>query len=83
MTQRNQDPDPRRNPEGPEGPPPESGMGGASDMGTHGRHPVSSPAMAREGRSPEPEAAPGDAPIERRRRQDPAYTGVERRIGRR
>lgn len=66
-----------------EGPLPESGMGGASDMGAHGRHPASSPAMKREGRSPEPEAAPGDAPVERRRRRDPDYRGEERRIARR
>jgi hypothetical protein len=36
--------------------------------------------MAREHRSPDPEKAPGDAPIERRRRRDPSYTGEERRI---
>ena len=46
MTGRNRNADDRRNPEGPA---PESGMGGASDMGAHGRHPVSSPALAREG----------------------------------
>jgi hypothetical protein len=65
------------------GPAPESGMGGASDMGAHGRHPVSAPEMKRERRSPDPDAAPGDAPIERRRRQDPSYRGEERRIARR
>jgi hypothetical protein len=62
---------------------PESGMGGASDMGAHGRHPASSPAMKHEHRSPDPAAAPGDAPIERRRRADPSYRGEERRIARR
>ncbi len=62
---------------------PESGMGGSSDSGAHGRHPVSSPAMRREGRSPAPDAAPGDASIERRRRRDPAYAGEERRIAHR
>ena len=62
---------------------PESGMGGASDMGAHGRHPVSSPALKHEHRSPDPDAAPGDAPVERRRRLDPDYRGEERRIARR
>jgi hypothetical protein len=65
------------------GPAPESGMGGASDMGAHGRHPASAPEMKREHRSPDPDAAPGDAPIERRRRQDPSYRGEERRIAQR
>jgi hypothetical protein len=78
MTESRRDEDQR-----PGGPAPESAMGGASDMGAHGRHPASSPAAAREHRSAEPEAVPGDAAIERRRRQDPAYTGPERRIGRR
>jgi hypothetical protein len=64
-------------------PAPESAMGGASDMGAHGRHPVSSPALKHERRSPDPDAAPGDPPIERRRRQDPSYRGEERRIARR
>jgi hypothetical protein len=64
-------------------PAPESGMGGASDMGAHGRHPASVPEMKQEHRSPVPEAAPGDVPIERRRRPDPAYRGEERRIARR
>jgi hypothetical protein len=64
-------------------PAPESGMGGASDMGAHGRHPASVPEMKQEHRSPEPEAAPGDVPVERRRRLDPAYRGEERRIARR
>jgi hypothetical protein len=67
--------------DGPDGPPPESGMGGASDSGAHGRHPASAPAMRREHRSPDPEAAPGDAAIERRRRRDPSYSGEERRAG--
>ena len=77
MAGRNQKPDDRREAEDPA---PESGMGGASDMGAHGRHPASAPEMAREHRSPDPEKAPGDAPIERRRRRDPSYTGEERRI---
>jgi hypothetical protein len=66
-----------------DGPAPDSAMGGASDMGAHGSHPASSPAARREGRPAEPEAAPGDAAIERRRRRDPAYAGPERRIARR
>jgi hypothetical protein len=78
MTERKPD---AGNPRKPEGPAPESGMGGASDMGAHGRHPASAPEMKREGRSPDPERAPGDAPIERRRRRDPDYGGEERRIG--
>lgn len=60
---------------------PESGMGGASDSGAHGRHPLSSPALKQEHRSPLPEDAPGDAPLERRRHADPAYRGPERRAG--
>ena len=67
----------------PADPAPESGMGGASDMGAHGGHPASAPEMAREQRPADPEAVPGDAAIERRRRQDRAYTGPERRIARR
>ena len=70
-----------RNPGGPE-PAPDSAMGGASDMGAHGRHPVSAPELKREHRSPDPDAAPGDVPIERRRRLDPSYRGDERRIAR-
>jgi hypothetical protein len=66
---------------GPEGPPPESGMGGASGSGAHGPHPASAPAMRREHRSPGPGAVPGDAAIERRRRRDPSYSGEERRAG--
>jgi hypothetical protein len=65
------------------GPPPESGMGGASDMGAHGRHPVSSPALKREHLPVDPDAALGDTPIERRRAPDPSYRGEERRIARR
>jgi hypothetical protein len=64
-------------------PAPESAMGGASDAGAHGQHPISAPELKREGRSPDPDAAPGDAPIERRRHQDPSYRGEERRIARR
>ena len=76
MDRSNHDHDPRE-------PAPESAMGGASDMGAHGRHPASAPEMKREHRSPDPSAAPGDAPIERRRRLDPEYRGEERRIARR
>ena len=58
---------------------PESGMGGGSDAGAHGRHPASAakldPRLAR------PEDAPGDAAIERRHHHDSNYTGSERRIG--
>ncbi len=61
-------------------PRPESGMGGASDMGAHGGHPAGSADARREGRSPRPEDASGDAIIERRRGEDPAYRGPERRI---
>ena len=67
----------------PAEPAPESAMGGASDMGAHGWHPASAPELAREHRPADPEAVPGDAAIERRRRLDPAYAGPERRIGRR
>jgi hypothetical protein len=55
---------------------PESGMGGASDSGAHGRHPASDPRAP--GRADE---FTGDAAIERRRRHDPGYTGPERRQG--
>jgi hypothetical protein len=58
---------------------PESGMGGASDAGAHGKHPAS--AVKIEGRSPLPEDAPGDAAIERRHHPDPNYNGPERRLG--
>jgi hypothetical protein len=70
-------------PQPPPDPAPESGMGGASDMGAHGRHPASAPEMKHEHRPPDPDAAPGDVPIERRRRQDPSYRGEERRVPRR
>jgi hypothetical protein len=66
--------------EDPREPLPESAMGGASDSGAHGGHPASSPAAAREHRSPRPEDAPGDAAIERRHRRDQFYSGPERRI---
>jgi hypothetical protein len=66
----------------PSGPPPQSGMGGAADAGAHGRHPASSPAIAREGRSPYPDADPGDVSIERRRHSGSPYPGPERRVGR-
>jgi hypothetical protein len=59
---------------------PESAMGGATDMGAHGTHPLSSPALKQEHRSPLPEDAPGDAPIERRHHHDSDYSGPERRI---
>jgi hypothetical protein len=78
---------PRQSPDSPDaepaGPPPKSAMGGASDSGAHGRHPASSPAMAREHRPAGPEDVPGDAAIERRRHLDPAYRGPERRLARR
>jgi hypothetical protein len=57
-------------------PRPESGMGGASDAGAHGRHPAS-------GGGAPPDSPVGDAPVERRRRQDPGYGGPERRLARR
>jgi hypothetical protein len=59
---------------------PESGMGGASDAGAHGMHPASAAKL--DPSSVRPEAAPGDAPIERRHRRDQNYSGPERRIGR-
>jgi hypothetical protein len=58
---------------------PESGMGGASDAGAHGKHPASAAKLT--DRSPLPEDAPGDAAIERRRSHDPNYNGPERRAG--
>jgi hypothetical protein len=64
-------------------PAPESAMGGGSDMGAHGRHPVSGPELKREQFPVDPDAALGDAPIERRRALDPNYRGEERRIARR
>jgi hypothetical protein len=57
---------------------PESAMGGAADAGAHGTHPASA---AKLDRSPIPDDAPGDAPIERRQHRDPGYPGPERRIG--
>ena len=57
---------------------PESAMGGASDAGAHGTHPASA---AKLDRSPLPDDAPGDAPIERRHHRDFDYRGPERRIG--
>jgi hypothetical protein len=57
---------------------PESGMGGSSDSGAHGRHPASA---AKLDRSPLPDDVPGDAAIERRRHHDPNYNGPERRVG--
>ena len=56
---------------------PESGMGGASDAGAHGKHPASAAKVG----SPLPDDAVGDAPIERRHHRDPNYSGPERRIG--
>jgi hypothetical protein len=56
---------------------PDSGMGGASDAGAHGKHPASA---AKLDRSPLPDDVPGDAAIERRHHQDPNYHGPERRI---
>jgi hypothetical protein len=58
---------------------PESGMGGASDAGAHGKHPASAARI--EGRSPLPDDVPGDAAIERRHHPDPNYNGPERRVG--
>jgi hypothetical protein len=57
---------------------PESGMGGASDSGAHGRHPASAARL--DSRLARPEDAPGDAAIERRRHHDSSYDGPERRI---
>jgi hypothetical protein len=73
------EPEPRR----AAGPPPESGMGGASDFGAHGGHQASSPAMKREHRPAGPEDVPGDAAIERRHGANPSYQGPERRLARR
>jgi hypothetical protein len=61
-------------------PRPESAMGGASDMGAHGRHQASSPEARREGLSPLPDDAIGDAIVERRHHHDEHYTGPERRV---
>jgi hypothetical protein len=62
---------------------PESGMGGASDMGAGGGHPASRSDALLEGRSPFPLEAPGDADIERRHHHDPNYKGPERRVAHR
>ncbi len=59
---------------------PESAMGGASDFGAHGGHPAAHPEQRLEGRSPNPDDVPGDAAYERRRHQDPSYSGPERRL---
>ncbi len=64
----------------PNDPLPESGMGGASDAGAHGKHPASAAKL--EQSSARPEDVPGDAAIERRHGQDGSYNGPERRIGR-
>jgi hypothetical protein len=58
---------------------PESGMGGASDSGAHGKHPASAAKL--DPRVARPEDALGDAEIERRHQHDPNYRGPERRIG--
>ena len=57
---------------------PESAMGGAADAGAHGTHPASA---AKLDRSPLPDDAPGDVPVERRRQRDSNYRGPERRMG--
>jgi hypothetical protein len=59
---------------------PESGMGGTSDAGAHGKHPASAAKL--DNRSALPDDVPGDAAIERRHRPDPHYSGPERRLGR-
>ncbi len=64
----------------PGDPLPESGMGGASDAGAHGKHPASAAKL--EPTSARPEDAPGDAAVERRKGRDKSYAGPERRIGR-
>jgi hypothetical protein len=56
---------------------PESGMGGASDAGAHGKHPASAAKI----NDPLPDDVPGDAAIERRRHHDANYNGPERRVG--
>jgi hypothetical protein len=61
-------------------PRPESAMGGAGDMGAHGHHPASSSEAAREGLSPLPADAIGDAIVERRHHHDAGYAGPERRV---
>jgi hypothetical protein len=67
-------------PSEPFDPRPESGMGGASDMGAHGHHPASSPEAALEGLPVLPENALGDATVERRHHHDETYAGPERRV---
>jgi hypothetical protein len=62
------------------GPVPESGMGGANDAGAGGGHPASRSRVPLD--SAVPGSEPGDASVERRRREDPAYRGPERRIAR-
>lgn len=64
----------------PGDPLPESGMGGASDAGAHGKHPASAAKL--DETSARPEDAPGDAAIERRHGVDRNYSGPERRIAR-
>ena len=64
----------------PGDPLPESGMGGASDAGAHGKHPASATKL--DETSARPEDAPGDAAIERRHGSDPNYSGPERRLAR-
>ena len=56
---------------------PESGMGGSSDSGAHGKHPASAAKL----NDPLPDDVPGDAAIERRHRHDANYNGPERRLG--
>jgi hypothetical protein len=58
---------------------PESGMGGASDSGAHGKHPASAAKL--DPQAAHPENAPGDAAYERRRRSNEDYRGPERRVG--
>lgn len=64
----------------PGDPLPESGMGGASDAGAHGKHPASAAKLDES--SARPDDAPGDAAIERRHGVDRNYSGPERRIAR-
>ena len=59
---------------------PESGMGGASDAGAHGKHPASAAKLDES--SARPENAPGDAAVERRHGHAASYKGPERRLGR-
>jgi hypothetical protein len=64
----------------PGDPLPESGLGGASDAGAHGKHPASAAKL--DNTSARPEDAPGDSPIERRHGLDQNYSGPERRLAR-